>query len=160
MIMKGKKSRLLVFLVALMSIVLSCNSRVLNHQTHYFESAQWNAKDTIVFALNKVDLEKNKGVQVNLELQVSQEFTYQNIWLYVEVADKENIVFSKPLNFDLFNADGTSLGRAPGIYKDYNFNLGIFNNSNKNLSIRISPYLRDNVVNNINRIGILLKSES
>lgn len=135
----------------------SCNINEIFDDTHSFSDDTWNFAEIIEFEFAVPDTARPYNLY--LQLRNTEEYSYSNIWLFLETHAPNGNVLKDTLEIMLADNSGNWLGKGIGSinvmqipYKQnvYFINRGIF-------TISIQHAMRDSVLNGIMDIGFRLE---
>ncbi|MCO6494143.1 MAG: gliding motility lipoprotein GldH [Bacteroidetes bacterium] len=143
-----------VLLISLLSITLfACNSKTLIDDKAELPSTGWTYDNIPSFPFVIEDTSICYNVSVNL--QITDEYLYRNIYLLVHLRDPEGKDVTNRVELDLATVDGKWTGSGSGNYKSYYLPISkdLCLKKTGRYIIGFEQNMRDTVLQNVKYVG-------
>jgi gliding motility-associated lipoprotein GldH len=148
------KKNTLVFL--LLPMLWSCVGDSFFEAKHDFDNGNWSVDEQIQF---EFEVETNAIVyELYLSLRHTLDYPFHNLYFQYQLIDQdENILKERLVNLELFDSKtGRPIGSGIGVYRDLETRIeeGISLNNNGKYKVVVMHYMRPDVLQGIQSIGI------
>lgn len=143
--------------------VISCQKGTSYHHSTVFKEKGWDMNDAVCFSDS---LPSNTPDRVHLELNLrhSNNYPYQNLWLYIQTATSDSLIRNDSVNWILANPNGRWLGSGWGSFYNISYRLpDLFfpeNDSSHWFRIEISHGLRDSLLTGLADLGLRIYTDT
>ena len=144
---------LLSLMVAL--AIAGCNHKTVYHHYEHTPLAGWEKNDTLVFCVPAI--KQRAVIQREVELRISGEFPFQNIYLIVEYTTQPSHISRRDtVNCSLITKQGKILGDGLSLYH-YRFHLpDISVNEDDSLQVCIRHNMKREILPGVAGVGLKL----
>jgi gliding motility-associated lipoprotein GldH len=149
---------LLCTLMLLISLITSCNKRVVFEDYRSLNHAQWNQDTLLIFEINIPD--SKKVYDLSFTIRNGGRYAYSNLWLFVAITPPSGKVMTDTLELTLAKPSGEWLGSGLGdLYeRKYPYKQTIFfpETGKYTISVRQGMRTQTGILTGIHNFGIAL----
>ncbi|MCK9481488.1 MAG: gliding motility lipoprotein GldH [Bacteroidia bacterium] len=145
--------RIIIALFLLSVAVTSCDSKTLINEKSYLPESGWSYDNipSFPFVIEDTSICYNVG----LNLQITEEYKYRNIYMLVHLRDPDSKDVVNRIELDLASVEGKWLGSGSGSTKSYNLPISqdLCLKKIGRYAIGFEQNMRDTVLQNVKYVG-------
>lgn len=139
-------------------LLYSCDQNRIYEYNQDIENLAWVYADTLRF---EVEINNFSEMNAYINIRHSFYFVWRNIWLQMNVYQKDSLVYQEPINVQLSQPNGHWHGKCTGDICFYQYSLKDFTNYTfPNIGVYRFEFvqdMRENPLKNISSIGFRLE---
>lgn len=149
-----KLSFILVPFLTVLLFLQSCSHNVLIDTTHEFETAEWAYPIIPAFPFQIDDLTYCYNLDVNL--QVSEEYPYKNIYLLMHLKHPDGKEIQNRINLELMDGNGKWLGSGSADLKSFSLPVAtdLCLEQAGQYVVGIEQNMRDSILHHVKYVGL------
>lgn len=153
------RNKLFVVFFIVFAFLSSCNEGEVYYRFHPVKNSTWNKGYTLDFLLDSLSVVPDKRYDIMLEIVNSNRYPYQNIWLFVQQNLTDTTFVSDSVEVKLADSLGKWLGKgSAGLYQlSVPYKTSVTLDSTRAYLIRIRQGMKDNSLEGIEKVGVLVK---
>ncbi|MCC8146359.1 MAG: gliding motility lipoprotein GldH [Bacteroidales bacterium] len=150
----GFRRTILLFLV----ILASCSEKEIFSEYRSISQAEWDKNDILEFEVYIKDTEAL--YDVFLELRNNNDYSFRNIWLFIDYQTPSGEIRSDTLNADLADIYGKWYGKGISLYTyTFPYGLNVQYKDTGNYTYTIRQGMRENPLKGISDVGLRVSKQ-
>lgn len=144
------------FLFSLGILLSACDNGEVYYQFKHIPQGKWSKENVLVFSLDSLPVNANKRYDIFIEISNSNQYAYQNLWLFIEQNLQDTIMIADTLEIEMTDIYGKWKGSGSGTLYQLSapFKSALALRSDSACSIRIRQGMRDEPVQGIEKVGV------
>lgn len=156
--MKPNNRLALVLIIGMGLFLASCSHNDVYNEFHSFPQAVWKRNNPAVFDVEIKDLSAEYSVL--LEIRNSNEYSFQNLWLYVDVLSPTGTIVKDSFNVELADVYGKWHGTGLSLYShSHPYRTNYHFPDTGTYRFRVIQGMRQAVIPGISDIGLTVAKE-
>ena len=154
------KNKLIIGFFVVFTFLSSCNEGEVYYRFQPVKNNNWDKQTTFDFLLDSLSVDPNKQYDIMLEIVNSNQYPYQNIWLFVQQNMTDTAFVTDTIEIKLADSHGKWLGKgSAGLYQlSVPYKTSVALDSTRAYLIRIRHGMKDNSLKGIEKVGVLVKN--
>jgi gliding motility-associated lipoprotein GldH len=156
--MQNSKLKYLLSLAALF-VFIACSHEEIFFEFHSIKNAHWDREDAAVFEVN-IENTANR-YDISLEVRSDDDYSFRNIWLFVDLKTPGGSVRTDTINADLADIYGKWYGKGLSLHTlsiPYETQFGFPSSGTYTYTVRQG--MRENPLKGISDIGLKISKKS
>ncbi|GHT07927.1 gliding motility lipoprotein GldH [Bacteroidia bacterium] len=156
--MQNFRLKYFLFLPAFISLI-ACSHKEVFFEFHSVKNAHWDREDAAVFEVN---IENNANrYDISLEVRNDDDYSFRNIWLFVDLKTPEGSVRTDTINADLADIFGKWYGKGLSLHTlSIPYEAGIRFPNPGIYTYTIRQGMRENPLKGISDIGLKVSKKT
>lgn len=151
--------KIVLLSIALIVLILSCNTHKVFHEESKFDDLKWHKKDKLVFDFTLEDTTIKYGLILNI--RYIQGFPYKFLPLKIDITNPAGKTLEHEAKIRIMTNEKKYLGDGAGSYWDLDYNVPEYNFHQKGIyKISVEHTMNNDIAYPIQEIGIsIIKKE-